>query len=397
MWHGDGAPQRDSAERQGRDDGPDIVQDVIDIAGAGPAGLAAAITLARLGRRVVVHEARPTVGSRFRRDFQGLENWTSDEDVLDWLRRLGLAIDLAALPCREGTLFDWRGRPYKVRSRLPVFYMVERGPGSGSLDTAMLAQARGLGVEVRFGQRIDRIEGAGVLALGPRAADAIAVGYHFDTTMPDGFWAICDDNLAPKGYAYLLVMNGRGTVKSCMFADFKGESVYVERTVAAFERLAGLTMANKRPHGGVASFRVATRTLSGAHPLAGEHAGFQDALWGFGMRFAIASGVLAARSLVDGTSYEAAWRRELLPWQEASLVNRLLYERCGNAGYTWLLRAQERVGDTRRFLHWLYRPGWVKRRLLPMARAHFHSRRRDAVCSHVDCSCVWCRCAGEYT
>lgn len=45
----------------------------IQIAGAGPAGLAAAITLARAGRQVVVHELQSDVGHRFKRDFQGLE------------------------------------------------------------------------------------------------------------------------------------------------------------------------------------------------------------------------------------------------------------------------------------------------------------------------------------
>lgn len=46
----------------------------INIVGAGPAGLAAAITLARAGRAVIVHEAQAEVGYRFQRDLQGLEN-----------------------------------------------------------------------------------------------------------------------------------------------------------------------------------------------------------------------------------------------------------------------------------------------------------------------------------
>jgi hypothetical protein len=255
---------------------------------------------------------------------QGLENWTSDEDALDWLRRLGVSTEFRVLPCRNGTLFDWRGRAYPARSRTPLFYMVERGPEPGSLDTAMLAQARELGVELRFDNRLERVDAPGVLAVGPRTADAIAVGYHFDTAMQNGFWAICDDDLAPKGYAYLLVMNGRGTVKSCMFADFKRESLYVQRTVAAFERLAGLSMTDPRPHGGVANFRIVNSALSGGRPLAGEQAGFQDALWGFGMRVAIASGVLAARALVETDDYDSLWRRDLLPRLQASVVNRAL-------------------------------------------------------------------------
>jgi flavin-dependent dehydrogenase len=123
-------------------------------------------------------------------------------------------------------------------------------------------------------------------------------------------------------------------------------------------------MTNARPHGGVASFHAAT---PGGGPLAGECAGLQDALWGFGIRLAIESGVLAARCLLDGSSYQEAWRRELQPALHASLVNRALYERCGNRGYVWLLRAQQSCGDTRRFLRWLYRAGPIRRRLLPWA------------------------------
>lgn len=45
---------------------------------------------------------------------------------------------------------------------------------------------------------------------------------------------------------------------------------------------------------GVGNFRIPGTALSGTHPVVGEQAGFQDTLWGFGMREAITSGVLAA-------------------------------------------------------------------------------------------------------
>ncbi|MHB9100158.1 MAG: NAD(P)/FAD-dependent oxidoreductase [Sulfuricella sp.] len=367
--------------------------EVIQIAGAGPAGLAAAITLARAGRRVIVHEAQREVGYRFQGDLQGLENWTMERDVLDELREMGLTTMFAHRACVEGTAFDAWGQAYPVRSDTPLFYMVERGPEPGSLDTALLEQALALGVEVRFGSRLDRLEGPGILAVGPKAADAIAVGYHFETDMDDGFWAICDEALAPQGYAYLLVLNGRGTVKSCMFTGFKQESMYVKRTVEAFRRLAGLEMRNARPHGGVGNFRIPASAWSGRHPVAGEQAGFQDALWGFGMRLAIRSGVLAAQSLLDDGDYEVRWHKELEPWLRISLVNRALYGLLGNAGYRWLLR-QQAGRDARAFLRRLYRPSLAKRLLMPWARIRYRSQRRDASCNHIDCTCVWCRCAG---
>jgi 2-polyprenyl-6-methoxyphenol hydroxylase-like FAD-dependent oxidoreductase len=45
----------------------------VSISGAGPAGLAAAMTLARAGVPTVVHEFRHDVGARFHGDFQGRE------------------------------------------------------------------------------------------------------------------------------------------------------------------------------------------------------------------------------------------------------------------------------------------------------------------------------------
>jgi flavin-dependent dehydrogenase len=77
-----------------------------DIAGAGPAGLAAAITLARAGRRAVVHEASREVGHRFQGDLQGLETWTTERDVLDEPREMDLTTAFSHRACREGTAFD---------------------------------------------------------------------------------------------------------------------------------------------------------------------------------------------------------------------------------------------------------------------------------------------------
>lgn len=371
----------------------DVMQtDLIQIGGAGPAGLAAAITLARAGRRVLVHELQAEVGHRFDGDFQGLENWSTQQDALDMLREMGITTAFTAKACSRADVFDAWDKRYEVAGSKTIFYLVERGPGPGTLDTALLEQARGLGVEVRFNSRLDHLEGAGILAAGPKAADAIAVGYHFGTPIKDGVWVILDDELAPQGYAYLLVMNGRGTVKSCMFSGFKQEHVYVERTVAAFQRLTGLEMVNPVPHGGVGNFHIPARAVTGVHPVVGEEAGFQDFLWGFGMRYAILSGVLAARSLLEGKDYALLWRQELEPQMWNSMVNRALFGLLGSRGYRWILqRNQAHNWDVHRALHGLYQPWPIKRLLLPWARLRYNSRRQDESCDHVNCTCVWCR------
>ena len=351
---------------------------IIEIAGAGPAGLAAAITLAQAGRAVIVHEANKEVGHRFGsqyQDFQGLENWTTEQDVLSLFEEQGLTTDFANLACRQGTVFDPKQRQYQINCDQPLFYMLERGPGPRTLDSALLRQAESLGVEVRFNSRLREIRNRGIMASGPKAADAISAGYHFATDMEDGYWLICDDNLAPKGYSYLLIMDGVGTVKSCMFEDFKQEKLYVKRTVAAFEKLVSLKMKDPIFHGGVGNFYVPETAYAGQHPIIGEQAGFQDTLWGFGMRLVISSGQLAAESLLTGEDYDTLWRRELKPQLDASVVNRCLFALLGNRGYAWFLRKQCHR-DVSEALRKEYQSSLFKRALHPWAKRRYLSRRK---------------------
>lgn len=115
----------------------DVMQtDLIQIGGAGPAGLAAAITLARAGRRVLVHELHGEVGHRFGGDFQGLENWSAQHDTLDLLREAGIGTAFTAMPCRRADVFDAWGKRYEIEGNKTFFYLVERGPGLGTLDTS---------------------------------------------------------------------------------------------------------------------------------------------------------------------------------------------------------------------------------------------------------------------
>ena len=275
----------------------------LHIVGAGPSGLACAIVLARGGQKVIVHDRRKGPGGRFHDDFQGIENWTSPDDIMRWLADAGIAPTFEHTPVRKGVAFDAWGKAYPIASDKPLYYLVRRGATDGTLDQGLLRQARDLGVDVRFADPVQEIDAPAVLAIGPRTADAIPAGYVFETDRADGQWICFNNALAPLDYAYLLVTGGRGTVASRMFTGFKNQQRHVARTVAFFEDKVGLRMNTPRPFGGYGNFRLPRTAVQGGKPVVGEQAGFQDSLAGFGMVYAMRSGVLAARGLLEGRDY----------------------------------------------------------------------------------------------
>lgn len=366
-----------------------LAHDDITVVGAGPSGLACAIVLARAGRQVTVREWHSDVGHRFHDDFQGLENWSRTQDVLDELRAADIATDFEFHPFDRGTVFDPAGHQFPLRGQRPLFYLVRRGREAGTLDRALLDQARAAGAEVRFNDRVRSFDDVGVLATGPRQAGIIAVGHVFETDMPDGAWLALGRRLAPGGYAYLLVRNGRGTVASCMFTGFRDQARHLAATEAFFTLHAGLQMRNPRPLGGFGNMHLAETAVQGDHLVIGEQAGFQDALAGFGMRYAIRSGVLAARAIIDGSDYATLWQRELAPWLKASIVNRFVFNLAGEAGMKLAVRRLAQ-SDAGHLLERAYRLSLPKRLLLPLARHWYRAPLADPSCNHVDCECVWC-------
>src|SRR6516165_9946124 len=94
------------------------VGEPVTVVGAGPAGLACAIALARAGRPVVVREWHNRVGGRVHGDFQGVENWSEARDVLDELGAAGRRSASArphGRPSFGPTWRCWRGPTFSRR------------------------------------------------------------------------------------------------------------------------------------------------------------------------------------------------------------------------------------------------------------------------------------------
>ena len=175
-----------------------------------------------------------------------------------------------------------------------------------------------------------------------------------------------------------------------MFTGFKNQQMFFERTTEFFESKVGLKMRNAKPFGGYGNLRVPRTAVQGEKLVVGEHAGFQDALVGFGMTYTLRSGILAARSLLEKLDYTALWRKELLPLLHTSIANRYVFNIAGNRGRRWALARHIAGGNARESLRRLYRPWWLSRAILPIALRRYRAPLKGKSCDHVNCNCVWC-------
>ena len=213
--------------------------------------------------------------------------------------------------------------------------------------------------------------------------------------MEDTAAAILDDTLAPKGYTYLLVHRGKATMATCMFRDFKNEREYFERTVATFKNVfPKLNITDAKEFGGYGNFFFDKPVFENGKYYIGEAAGLQDCLWGFGMRYAMTSGYLAAKALIENKDYEALVRDNLIPMQKASLVNRFIFELLGNNGYRYCINYLA-GGNAMKKVKKQYNPSFLKNLIYPIASWKYKSRLVDKGCHGENCACVWCRCRKE--
>jgi hypothetical protein len=309
------------------------VNEPVRIAGAGPAGLTAAITLARAGRAVEVYERSADCGTRFRGDLQGIENWSGPGDALDEFRAMGLTPDWACRPFRAATLTNAR-RARRLTFDRTACYVVSRGGSPDSLDQALKRQALAQGVA--FHWRRTLAPGlADIVATGPdlRRPFVVGKGIAFETDAPDMVVVLLHEPSAVKGYAYLMVSGGSGCICVCLFDRFPDAARCLRTAVAHLAPAYGVRIAHPRALGGLGHCSGRPRFQEGRTRFAGEAAGLQDLMWGFGIRTAMRSGHLAARSLLEGTDYAEASQPALRSAQRAGVVNRVAWELLRHGDY----------------------------------------------------------------
>lgn len=346
------------------------VKKTIKIAGAGISGLTCGINLVKRGYDVEIYERKDSIAHRFKGDFQGIENWTTSEDALELIKSYGIDLNFDITPSDSFKVCGPKREAKNFKSERIIYYLIQRGIEEGNLDHGLYNQAIKSGVKIFFNIK-ELPEDIDILATGPSKASAIILGYNFKTDYENTHLMLCDNNLAPRGYAYLLIVNGAGTLATAFMTDDKNPNEYLENTLKAVQDIYHFEMNDVKKFGTYGSFSTPNIYNQDNKLIVGEAAGLQDFLFGFGLRYAMFSGYLAAKCIDENLDYKQLAELYFSNTVKASLVNRFLYEQLNNNTYDFMIDKMTNVKDLVHFLETKYNFDLKRKMLYPIAKRKF--------------------------
>ncbi len=278
------------------------------IAGAGLAGLAAATRLASCGRAVDVYERKRRLLPSSGPHTEGIRNYGA-VDAAQELRNAGFEIEPFRVVRRTVRVSP------NFRNVLsgPAYYLFMRGREEDTVDQILFRHAKGLGARFHFGQELDPAE-VDIAATGPPRArfNILGAGYTFTDEgshlNPETVYALLDNSVAPGGYLVITPGTRFHSIYSVSWKEFRFAKL-LATTEAAFEipwirAILGASRWVSRINGRAFFARDPIETaVQGSTLYVGEAGGFQDAVAGFGFRYAVLSGLLAAQAIMDGQDY----------------------------------------------------------------------------------------------
>ena len=300
---------------------------IVKIAGGGIAGLSAAINLKKSGFNPIVFEKNSVVGGNRHGDYEGLDNWIFPNQMDIFFNKVGFDFKkITSFPIQKFTVHSKTSSPLEIISDKPFFYMVKRGNNKQDFDNQLYEQCKNLDIQFELGKKAP--DDCSIIATGTKKASAYIRGINFKSNLNNQVHLLLGREFAPKGYAYLIIINGKGTLASA-FKKQKRKNVDLIEECLAYFKLIGLDIPKGDEFGSRGSFSLPFGNFKSPY-LVGEAGGYQDYLFGFGMRMSMVSGLSAALLLIGKEKEALELIKDINKKRKLSFVNRLLYERLNN-------------------------------------------------------------------
>lgn len=285
----------------------------IRITGAGLSGLTAAINLAKAGFEVEVYEKCSEVGGHYPETAQMLPNWFAEGEVISELEKCNIKINWLN-KIEEVEVYLPNQKIVFYSEKIPIGYSVLRG-GQNSLERNLAKQAQDLGVKIitNFKNNID----SEIIATGKDQLITLGYGQVYQGNFePNRVKVFFNPDYTPTlGYCYLFPHHEKvATIK--ISKRISENEIDLKKNLQNFQKeflKKEIKEENFLYHFATQrSFKIPKSAIKGNSLLVGEAAGFQDELFRFGMRYAILSGYLAAKSIIENLDYDQLWKKRFL-------------------------------------------------------------------------------------
>lgn len=305
---------------------------LIKIAGAGISGLVAGLTLQKGGEQVELYEKASFVGSR-PLEVKALRNYDSEVDVLDFLEKYGVHLKPNK---RISKVIKYSPSLYKTEvfsKRKPAFYMIKCGSEEDSFNNQLLNEFLDEGGQIKFNSSLKESE-ADIIATGSKEAHALIVGGVYENLNYTGALHLFYNNqYFHKGY--LTIMPHKDGLSTILLVSFFPKDINLkDRLISSFNKIKPLkeiVSGAKQIYsiGGRVNFDIPSSLIRNGKLIVGERGGLCDFSRAFGLKYAIVSGNLAGKSILNGQDYNAAWKEVLYEDLVDGFKNRMKFH-----GYT---------------------------------------------------------------
>lgn len=330
----------------------------VRILGAGISGMSAAINLAKFGLEAEVFEEREGVGNNSGNFTSTIRNY-EDMDALEDLRRFGIELEATG---KVGRVIK-KSPNFVSEVRGESYYLLERGDEGNSLERQLYRKALDLGVKFYFGTKASEKE-ADVVATGVPAKKANIFGAGYLFTMKGSglkqneLALIYDNRISPSGYLCIIPGIRNLTVLSVSFSetDVSGLRNRLDEALQSDfflkQMISGSRKIDRIEGSGFYEQDPIFMARRGKKLYVGEAGGFQDARRGFGIRYALITGHLAALSMAAGIDYVVLlmnrFKNEFLMLQE----ERERLNRAKNEDYDSWLSRMGKTTDIEKYRKW---------------------------------------------
>jgi len=283
--------------------------DRVRIIGAGLSGLFAALRLAEEGMEVEVVETKERIAPSSGSHTEAVRNYIGD-DALHELRRCGFVVK----PFGSVETTVRKSVHFENVLRGPAYYLFLRGRESGTVDQELYRRCLDAGVNFVFKVPRGKITDADIAATGPpeRFHNIVGAGFTFSSEGSaldeHTAYALLDNNVAPGGYLVITPGIGFHSIYSVSWRELDYNRLLRLTEACAARPWVREILGSSRRLGAIhgkafwSADPIETAERDGVRYV-GEAGGFQDAIAGFGFRYAVLTAALAAESVLTGANY----------------------------------------------------------------------------------------------